>query len=426
MRDVKLGESIDAASSANHTFITTSIGKENYIVDSFYGLYGKAKVNGNKINVVDVVYGRKEYTERVSNMLVEMSEDEYLQRFYKTRNEGGREALSIGRVINSFRRRLTVEYLTDTEQLASFISFNEGFALIEKGYSSHRTCCLRAPVSKEGKWQTEEGELYFFSSSNKGWTLDQHENISDEIILPIDLAKKYATNLRQSIINSGRKSSPYYIVTNDLRKYFSDKGFSETGEIIKNNGVDKIQHKQLNEQLLKYLPSNISSNILPHVNQLAAFYSQRNKLKTSNPQWPHIFSPKEHSDCIQKYSNLVSDDLVIRGKLVYQDIIATAGFITNAKKNNQILQQHIHEENAITHFRDMLSERKKSIDIFNEDIDLALFQKEHPVGSITATSEEIEFFYRRKLFTDLVAFSITDRSLEVRDKRKGLEMLLAE
>jgi hypothetical protein len=425
LRDVKLGESVDDAFSANHTFITTQLGKDTHVVDPFLGIYGKTKIDGNKMTVVFDDHGHKEHTERVCNMLNEMSEEEYLQRFYKTREEGGREALSIGRAVHSLRRRMTLEYLTELEQLASYISFSIEGTVIEKGYSQNRTLCLKAPVSKEGKWHTDNGELYIFTSSSVGWTLDQFENVHNEVRMPYSLAKAYVKNLHAAVSHFGRKSTPYYIRTHNLKKYFSDRGFSETGDILKPNGLDKTQHDKLNKEIFKYLPSDVPSHILPHVSQLAVFHSRRNKARTSNPKWPHIYSPTEHINFIEEYTNLVQGDMHTRANLVFQDIMAKAGFIPNANKWDQALQRHIHGENPIINFRQLLLNRKKSTDLFDMDVDLAMFQKEHPAGTITATSEELDYFYRRKMFTDMITVSLIDRSLEVKDKRKGLERLLA-
>jgi len=425
LRDVKLGESVDDAFSANHTFITAQLGKDTYMLDPFLGVFGKAKIDGNKITVIYDDNGHKEHTERVSNMLSEMSEDEYLQRFYKTRAEGGREALSIGRAVHSHSIRITLEYLTDTEQLASFISFGTGEAILDKGYSLHRTPCLKAPVTKDGKWHTEDGELHIFSSSNTGWTLSQFDNVHDEIKMPFALAKEYVKNLHMALHNSGRKSNPHYIRTHNLWKYFFDRGFSETGDIIKDNGIDKVQHDKLNKEISKYLPSNIPSHILPYINQMAVFYSNRHELRTPNLKWPHIYSPIEHTNFIEEYTNLVQGDMHTRANIVFQDLMAKAGFIPNANKWDQALQRHIHGENPIISFRYLLLNRKKSTELFDMDVDLALFQKEHPAGTVNATPEELNYFYRRKIFQDMISISLTDKSLEIQDKRKGLERLLA-
>jgi len=96
--------------------------------------------------------------------------------------------------------------------------------------------------------------------ANKLYNKIKEKNLNLNYLCEVGVFKPEESNIL-GLINDGIKTllveaDPIY--AENLRQYFFDKGFSETGDIIKDNGVDKVQHKQLNDLLLKYLPLDIS------------------------------------------------------------------------------------------------------------------------------------------------------------------------
>ena len=115
------------------------------------------------------------------------------------------------------------------------------------------------------------------------------------------------------------------------------------------------------------------------------------------------------------------------GRKIWGVILAKSGLASGLKEKQRDLIRYKFntKDNFIEKFAGALRERRDNIHAFEGVIDFALFQRDNPMGKITATGEEQMQTYRHIVHTRMIDLSKILRVLEVRQFQHGLKKILA-
>ncbi|HYD04063.1 MAG TPA: hypothetical protein VEC16_07240 [Alphaproteobacteria bacterium] len=430
MRQINLGQNLEDAKSGSHTFILINLHGKKVIVDPFYVTYGEVKFeNANTMRIVNNAASHAEKVIRACDSLVKLTKEEYLQRFENTRAKGGREALSVGRRISSNGYNVTLNFNENENTLTSFITLNLIKNLLhDNNYSTHAVHALIANVSDDGKWHSEDGKLSLFYSSNSVWAFENFKNQHIRTDIPMPLVKEYLSNMETANSATGKKSRLADLEIHNVRKYLYDLGIDFTGELIANskfdNKIDRKKHAELMSKLQECLPKSENPNIMPYIVRDAAYFTECQKRRSEkNPEW-FVYSEKERNALEDEYIEKIRDEGTKTGILLTNTTLASAGLLKNKKLHSENIDIFLNNETQTTTYKIILSQRKKERHQYDSALDFSLYQKDHPLGTLKISEEELRKYYMAEMHVGLLRTIDYIEALELKGKRRGLEKLL--
>jgi hypothetical protein len=431
MRDVREGSDYDEQSVGDHSFITVDIKGKNHILDTFYNILAEADFQLGRIIIFrEAAVVGKIQTVRYYKTLTELSEDEYTSRMDMHQSPAyGKEVLTAGQVVTLSDKRITLQYSPEEQQLASFIIFSLSDNILEKTVNHDEVYALIADVTRVGQWLFKEGQVTTYYSQNAGWLLEQHELKTNVVSLPYNVVKEYIDHLQTASLFFGVRSPLDKLRLKNKITYFEKRGFSPIGQITRQNGVNPTRHELLLEEIVKGMISFgcEPDKALPSIHQHASYAVQSLAARNEQNPFGFLYSDAERESFVQDFLDLIETKYMGVASQMWQIELAKSGLTQNLKRKQKNLfeMSSSKEFQPIERFLSIMRCRKDNIIGFDAEIDYALFQRDNPLGSVTATQEELFIAYMHLAHCRMIDLSGILGLLEVRQFQPGLKKILA-
>ena len=431
MRDVFQEDKSDDQPISDHSFITVEAKGKTYLNDPFYSTFAEIKFEPGRIIIFgkDDLYGKIIRT-RLYKTMKEIGEEEYVEMMDRHQSpEYGKEVLRAGQVVHNFGKRVALQLLPQDE-LASAAIYSVDTPLYEKTPNIEEVYMLKGGVHKDGTWKYEDGEVVTYFAKSAGWLLEQHQLKHMQIVLPYSAVMSYIENLRQASEFSGRRTPLHRLYSKNKLLYFRERGFSVTGEITKENGVDAKKHQQLLEEIVNNGLVSFGrepEEAMPFIHQYSSYTAQNIAAMCEANPHGFVYSEDMRSNFIEQSLEPTGALFEEGGRKIWGVILAKSGLASGLKEKQRDLIRYKFntKDNFIEKFAGALRERRDNIHAFEGVIDFALFQRDNPMGKITATGEEQMQTYRHIVHTRMIDLSKILRVLEVRQFQHGLKKILA-
>jgi hypothetical protein len=427
MQDIEYGKSLDETSVYDHTFITVKANGKRFIIDRQMGLFGEVNFLPGRLEIISKENRElKNLTTRFYRELEKISKEDYLSRIKELRKpEGARLALANCQVVKNKNRRVYLEYLDEERTLVSSLIFSSSEAIIQRLASNYERVMLYAPLADDGTWLIKDAFIRFFSSKKNGWRIDQEEGIHTDIKIPYDDVISYLRNLSIAAKNMGRKTSLEKLSTHDSESYFKKLGFDLDGSLLFENGVDPITHSELLEKIKTFLPKSEPEFAIDSIHQTFAYKARKfNNISEENPKG-YLYTENEKDFLMIELLTQFKKNYYNYVDLLIDTLMAKAKLDSNFKEKEKKSLAFSNSNNQATRFQDYLSNRGKNPSEFDEAIDFALFQKEHPLGKIRATEEELQTGYMIYAHHNLTTMLKNLPILEIKTYQPGLRKILS-
>jgi hypothetical protein len=430
MKDVKEGQNPDEKLTADHSFISVVIKGDEWVLDANYNRFGKVtKKNGKMIieNLNNDAIGSREIVTRQYTSLTDMSEKEYVAKMRKNQSpEGGKAVLASAQVLDTADRRVALQYFPDSRRLVSFLVATTLPFILEVLPCKKQVFELDAPLEDDGTWNIEEGTVNCFFAKNDGWTREQHELVHSRMSWSYSLVEQYLGHFETAARHFGRKEPLYKRRIRKLDEYFGEIGFSKIGAVTKDNGVDPAAHNRLLDELVESFPiGKEPPEVIDALHQKAAYFAAQFALSDRDTD-AFVYPEKERVAVFDELWAETHNGFQERMDLFEEKLLAKAGFRKGLRKLEERLRTMLNEDDSDKRFNDYLHSRKKEPYLFDWSMDFACFQKEHPLGSVTATDEDILLLYKNRAHLRMIYLTLFFRSMKVNKFRHGLKRILAK
>lgn len=428
MKDVSIGKDPTDSMTANHAFITVAYMGKRYILDRSMSLFGEIKFEEGKAIIKENREGLPQFTERLFSTLTNWSEKDYVEEMEKHQSaEGAKLALSSGQIVDIGGDRVIVQYFPTTNSLSASAFFECISPILEDTVTKCRAYALTSKISEDGNWQIDDGTLSFYSHMGRGWTREQCTLIHNEFKMPYRTAAAYVENLQKANSNSGVKSPIHKLSIFSPTRYFEEKGFSLTGDVTNDNGVDPEGHKKLLEEIVSAAPIHSEpKEAQPDIDRKAAFFSAQQKARSESNPFGMIYGNDQHDEFIVEMINNMQQDYSDKQDLMMDLILAKGGLQKGVSRLEKELAYKFNETTPIDHFRQALMRRKRNVPHFDESVDFALYQMEHPLGSVKVSEEELVEYYKAISHSAMVDLAWVLPNLKLKPFQAGLKKILAK
>lgn len=429
MRDVKYGQNPLDCSTGDHCFPTVKYGGKEWAVDSLMGILGEVKHHDDHLEIIEHSEGglvKRIPTERWFSSLAEISEDDYIKEMRKHQSsEGGKITLGCGQRVPNKGEFVMVQYLPDTESLISSIHFGKMSHIQEELLGKDTAFELEAPVEKDGSWAVDMGKIRVYWAESLGWTREQDSLVHRVIEYDYDTVKRFRNHLDTAARHFGRKGKLDDLNPRDVNQYFYARGFSPTGDLTCENGVEPKEHQRLLDEIILGFPKEEPSEAIDSINQEVAYFSAHIKaIDINNPQGL-VYSQTERDGFVKEYLEKCREDMEMQTYTIYQKFEFDCGMGKNSKALERRLLSNRNRIDKVSHFMRWVNTRKDSKSDFNHEIDMALFQRAHPCGSVKPSKEELRNWYRHQAFRDMIEMCYLLPALELKKYRCGFKKILS-
>ncbi len=429
MKDVEYGESPLEQMVADHCFVSGIVRGKETAIDRQMNAFGRMEVYDDRIVIKkegdDAV--KRIPTERSFSMLKQISESEYVEKMLEHQSpEGGRITLGCGQRVVNHGKNIFVQYIPLGEELATFGVFKNLPHIVENYLHQNIIVELLAPLNDSGVWLLDEGEVSMFLVQNHGWTREQHSQPSRKITLPYTSVKDFLENLETAAAAYGRKTSLRMLRSKDPTRFMEERGFSPLGEVISDNGVDRKRHARLLEEIVRAIPlGKEPEEVADEIDQEAAYTALCLARRCPENYYGLLYPKEARRKFVDEHLQLTWEDHINYSRIWYSKLLAKGGFQDNQKEIERKIMTFKNRKDETDMFNGYLAYRREDRDLFDRAIDFALFQKEHPLGSVKAGEEEKLGYYRRLAFENLIRLSWLLPSLEIKKYQPGLKRILA-
>lgn len=429
MRDVEEGDMALERRVGEHAFISVQLEGKEHLYDPLYSREGLMEIADGKIKIATnrPKFGCWIHTERFFSTLTELSEEEYVDEMAKHQSpEGGRLTLSSAQAVRNHGTRVMIQFLPESSELVSYIAKQRLPELIEVLPSKAAVYELSAPIRNDGTWMIEDGNVSVFFSQNSGWMKDQHGLVHCKFTLPYNIVDSYIRNLEAAAQYSGRKTSLRRLLQLDAQDYYEGIGFGPMGELTKENGVDARQHNLLLDEIAAAVPVNEPEEVQASIDQRAVYYSQKLEARSEDNPLALLYSEERRSDFVDELLPKLKAWYAEIADLHYNTILAQARFrpdVRRLKKSWFFIEK---DEPLAGRIVDTLNSRGQSVSFYEKEVDFGIWQTEHPVGSLEATDEQRETWYRCAAHRNITRLVKWLPALELKKYQPGLKRILAE
>ncbi len=427
MKSVSEHEISDNVSSADHTFISVKLGQDEILVDPFYGTKAKIKKHEPYMLLLkkDCENGGKEEIKREYTMLEELTEDEYVKhmKWHQSPREG-KHVLAAGQTLDAGGRRILVEYEHDKRLLiASNHSATDFSTLSTDSVSRAQVMELEAPITNDGTWLYKNGIIRYYQIKNNGWTRANHVLPHGEIILPYNVVKEFHELMEQTTKHHQRKTSSKTRIK-DFKKRFMNYGFDRWGNIVSDTGIDTGHYQTLIKQVDEAIHTmKHVKEVKPDIMISAKYLALRTK---GYDEGSFVYSQEERDTFLTGMLDRLHNEYAVPTiELFFSSWLASGGLKPNEKQAMKNLRFAKNKETDVTRLKRILPLRKQLRHIFENRIDSYMFKLQNPLGSITATDEEVFNLNKEAIILNLRVTRPARIALEVRPFRKGLKKILA-
>ncbi|HJX50535.1 MAG TPA: hypothetical protein VJ438_03680 [Candidatus Nanoarchaeia archaeon] len=240
MRDTVEGDNREERGRNDHSFITVRTGKnEQVVIDPFMELFGDVKFN-KKNNKMKVYFkSERQVTERDYQLMMKLSEQEYVKRLQKQRTpEGGRIALSATqRLSSSFDNNVYLTFLSEESSLKSSLHFTPSLFHPDP-YNQAIMFDLVTRVNKDGTFSFDDGTFLNYNAEASGWT--QHTNPQIPFSFSVKDAQKMFKIFDEFMRLKGRKSPISRMFSFKLAHALYSGGFYDDFTTLPNTLARKV------------------------------------------------------------------------------------------------------------------------------------------------------------------------------------------
>ncbi|MCB9362841.1 hypothetical protein H6504_05380 [Candidatus Woesearchaeota archaeon] len=421
MYDVKLGESELECAPGDHSFITVRAEGKEILVDPDYDIMGVV-THQNGCMMIKKKDGRAEVTRKYSS-LEQLTESDYVKQMMHHRSaEGGKDVLASGQKVKSRGHLVMIEY--DAERKGMWTNYVRRVHnyIHEPLPFNYMVNALEIPLA-EGRLDLDNSMNRFYIAETDGWKLEQHGGHFNEVTMPSAWVRQYIEHLGVAARYHNRRSSLHHFSTKDVFTFFRNFGFDDCGRIIKENGVDQQTHIALLENIHGTFPLDKERD-LPIVNYFAAKRAMQELTKSSENPEGLLYTQTERDAITEEYLGMVRQNFMAFIDAHMDETMAKAGFVQGAKAKSRKVEHMINRKDVEDRFMDIINYHKTDPHTYELHIDNVLFQREHPLGTVFATDEEIMSYYARNVHMNMIHLIKLQRSLEIPDYRKGIGRIL--
>ncbi len=447
MKDVKEGEDPNTQMTADHAFISVSVGKNTeYIIDPHTGIFGKAKFIPSRNSIQIYSSAKRELYHRTYGSLRKLSQTEYISKLEENRgSEGGKIALaSTQKIRGADKLAVFLTYLPDTKELRSSMAFPLAKPLSEP-YEKIAVFNLITPVSKNGKYDFSKGKLSFFDAYSYNW---QDYNRPQ---LPIYLKTQSAIDFWKIIdtlfIEQGRKSPARHAKPLKLINLLQEEGLNADFSINPGSSIDSLIKNYSFEELIEQTKASQQESVADFFREIksddityrcflrkALYLKESEKSKSPSNKEGFIFSKEKHVGLLENLIEEYDSENLKRIKVLKERfrVMAklTKGTTYNAERKVSVqFEKSGANQNYII---ELASLRQSSFPLeFNYIVDQNMFNDKFDIANISLTelekgldANDIEKAIQSKIFERLIGAYAIKNTLFLASFKKGIEKLL--
>lgn len=423
MKDVVEGGDPGKYGMYDHAFITVGLGKDRFIIDPYFGRFGKVRHNETS-HVLQVVDGQK-ITNRSYAYLHNLSEEEYVAILEKNRAPGGgRLALASSQQVQNGKYAVHLEFSDDTLRSSGvFRRFQEN----ADPEATREIYCLQAPVLRNGEVRLEEGVFSHCMARNAGWKRSHYDGVINEFHLPASMVLTYLRHMETVGKNSGRVTPLRTASVRRMEEILSQCGMDRFGNLVAENGVDKRDHGAVLDAIDASFETRQSDELSLHHLDRRALYL-RHSMELTTPQNPRgfLYTAEEHLALSDSFiDNLAQQNAeLISSKKIAFKALTRKGSARKCMRQLHILDAQYEEQQHVV--GGLIETRQIHENTFRFLIDWQLFTQKTPLGSANVTDAERRLEYRRFFHELMLPGLRVIPALQVKKHRKGLQRILQE
>ena len=429
MMDVKYGENPLECMVTDHCFLSVRLRGKEWAVDRMMGIIGDIKHYDDHLVITEHFEDslvKSIPTERRFSSIREMDEREYAREMIRHQSqEGGRITLGCAQRVLSKGFAVMVQYLPEAESLSASIIVPINPNISEVQPSKKQIYELVAPLKADGSWVVGEGKIRVYRAESTGWTREQHTLAHRVINYDYDTVKGFRQHLDTAARHFGRKGSLEDLSQKNYELYFTERGFSRLGEIVAENGVEPKEHQRLLDEIVLGLPEEEPLEVRDFTNQQAAYFAAAQAAIGKDNPLGLIHPETERKDFIRECLDDAWVDMYEHVSVLQKSREMMCGLGGNSRAIERKILTYKNSRDTVTNFLGWANERENDRDGFTRQIDWALFQREHPSGTVKASEEERLNWYRHQAFMDMVDMCNVLPALELQKYRAGLKRILA-
>jgi hypothetical protein len=187
------------------------------------------------------------------------------------------------------------------------------------------------------------------------------------------------------------------------------------------------EHKRLLEEIIDAAPIHSEpKEAQPHINRSAAYFSAQQRARSEANPLGRVYGPERRDEFILEMVEAVAQDHRAKAESGVNAVLAISGLQNGWKKIERDMACRRNETTQVDVYRHSLLMRKDDIPYFDERIDFALYQREHPLDSIEVSEEELGDYYQAMGHRAMVNLAWLLPKLKLRPFRAGLKKALAE
>lgn len=312
MKDLDEGEHASEKGTMDHSFITVKTKKGiEQIIDPFMSAWGKAKFS-SKINEIKIYdRSKKRIKTRKYAALIEMSEQEILEKIEQNRSkEGGKLVLSGSQKIKSHGNNLHIEFNSETNKLSVKLPFSVSMPFDEP-YKKSDIYKLETIVNEDGTFDLSKGDFIFYYAGAWGWS--HHVDEQEPLIIPTSIAEiswslfdkiMAKNNKRKNINKMGSNRLIADLMNLGLNYDFSTRQESIAQSIAKTEFSRQIKYLKQHQTMSvsDFLERARKDNITWKVFLREAQYmkARNTRISKKNP-FGYVYSSDEHERLLLNY-----------------------------------------------------------------------------------------------------------------------------